>query len=298
MKDIFFDENFIRFFKLSKIETDFFLYPFLLFEYKGYKSISSLGYQGVIVKKDYSENEIQDFYKKLDLFRKEKSIVTEFIRYNPFLGNSIIFPEKIASSTFFIVDVEKNPKEYFDNLPSRTRNSIKKAKECITVKRDRDVGILKGSLNYKNEFFYDEKSLKDLLNTPFTVKLSAFLDGEEVASSLFFYSKETSYYIANFSNDEGKKNGANTLLIYEFYRYCYENKIKFLGLGGGFKDGDSLSFFKNQFSTRKTEIFHSKFIFDRKAYQKLSENIDGNYFPPYLKDVNLLKLSNTCSESD
>ncbi len=298
MRDIFFDEKFIRFFKLSKIETESFLYPFLLFEYKGYKSISSLGYQGVIVKKDYSKNELEDFYKKLELFRKENGIITEFIRYNPFLKNLLEFPGKKVSSTFFIVDVEKDPKDYFDKLPSRTRYSIKKAQEILRVEINRDVGILKGSLNYKNEFFYDEKSLKNLLNTPFTIKLSAFLDGKEVGASLFFYSKETSYYIANFSNDEGKKSGANTLLIYEFYRYCYDSKIKFLGLGGGFRIDDSLSFFKSQFSTRKKEIYHSKLILDRKVYDYLSKNINENYFPPYLKDVNLLKLSNTCGESD
>jgi lipid II:glycine glycyltransferase (peptidoglycan interpeptide bridge formation enzyme) len=166
------------------------------------------------------------------------------------------------------------------------------------VKSDKNLGILKGALNFKNEFFYDEESLKNLLNAPFSIKFSAFFNDEEVASSLFFYSEDTSYYIANFSTELGKKNNANIFLIYEFYRFCFERKIKYMGLGGGLNDNDSLSFFKSQFSTHTKKIIHSKLIHDQKTYDKLNENLKENYFPPYLSEQNLLKLSNSSSKSD
>lgn len=298
MKDIFFTDEFINFFKLSKIETDFFLYPFLTVNFNGYKSISSLGYQGILVKKNYQEDELKKFYKELTNFRKKNQIVCEFIRYNPFLNNIFQLDPKNESSIFFIIEINKNPSEYFEHLPSRTRYAIKKANEKIRVKENKNAGILKGTLKYKNEFFYDEESFKYLLGAPFTLKLSGFLKEEEVASSLFFFSEDTSYYIANFSTEEGKKNNANILLIYEFYRFCFERKIKYIGLGGGLKDNDSLSFFKSQFSTYNTKIIHSKLIHDLKIYKKLNENLKANYFPPYLSGYNLLKLSNRSSKSD
>lgn len=298
MRDIFFTDEFIKFFKLSTIETDFFLYPFLTVNFNGFKSISSLGYQGILIKKNYSEKELEEFYTELKKYIKKNQIVCEFIRYNPFLKNLLQIDRANFSSTFFIIETDQNPSLYFEKLPARTRYSIKKAKEKIIVKSDKNLGILKGSLNFKNEFFYDEESLKKLLDTPFSLKFSAFLNDEEVASSLFFYSDDTSYYIANFSTEEGKRNNANILLIYEFYRFCFERKIKYIGLGGGFKDNDSLSFFKSQFSTSTTKISHSKLIHDVKTYNKLNENLKENYFPPYLSEHNLLKLSDRSSKSD
>ncbi|MEO0289233.1 MAG: peptidoglycan bridge formation glycyltransferase FemA/FemB family protein [candidate division WOR-3 bacterium] len=298
MKDIFFTDEFIEFFQLSKIETDAFLYPFLMVDFSGHKSISSLGYQGILIKKNYSDNELKEFYAELKNFRKKNQIVCEFIRYNPFLNNILQLDQRNESSTFFVIETDKNPSSYFENLPSRTRYSIKKAKEKITVKSDKTLGILKGTLKYKNEFFYDEGSLKRLLDAPFSIKFSALFNDEEVASSLFFCSDDTSYYIANFSTEEGKKNNANIFLIYEFYKFCFERKIKYIGLGGGFNDNDSLSFFKSQFSTYTTKIIHSKLVHDQKIYNKLNENLKENYFPPYLSEKNLLKLSNSCSKSD
>ncbi|MEO0233575.1 MAG: hypothetical protein ABIN35_05240 [candidate division WOR-3 bacterium] len=301
MKDIFFTDEFIEFFKLSKIETDAFLYPFLIVNFNGYKSISSLGYQGILIKKNYSDNELKEFYTELKNFIKKNQIVCEFIRYNPFLNNILKLDQKNESSRFFVIETDKNPSLYLENLPSRTRYSIKKAKEKITVKtvkNDKDIGIIKGTLKYKNEFFYDEESLKKLLIAPFSIKFSAFFNDEEVASSLFFYSDDTSYYVANFSTEKGKKNNANIFLIYEFYRFCFERNIKYIGLGGGFKENDSLSFFKSQFSTYSTKIIHSKLVHDEKIYNKLNENLKENYFPPYLSEQNLLKLSNSSSKSD
>jgi len=61
-------------------------------------------------------------------------------------------------------------------------------------------------------------------------------------------------------------------------------------------DGDSLSFFKKQFSTRNLKIIHSKIIHNKNKYDLLTKDINYDFFPPYLKDENLLKLSDGCSE--
>ncbi len=295
MKDPFFCKNFLNFYKLHTIQTESFLYPFLLINYKGNFSISSLGYQGILIKKDYSDNDLKDFYNLREKFIKENNIVCEFIRYNPFLKVKF-FENRVEASEFYIIDVINTPGDYFKSLPQRAKSSIKKNLSLLTIKQKIDFDTAKNFLNYRNEFFYDEKSLKKLLNSSFSLTLSAFYKDRCLATSLFFYSDDFSYYIANYSTPEGKKFSANTLILLKFYEFAYEKRIKSIGLGGGLIDGDSLSFFKKQFSTRNLKIIHSKIIHNKNKYDLLTKDINYDFFPPYLKDENLLKLSDGCSE--
>ncbi|HAV92528.1 TPA: hypothetical protein DCW38_05030 [candidate division WOR-3 bacterium] len=295
MNDIFFSDNLLNYFKESKIETDDFIYPFLLLSYNGNLSISSLGYQGPLWKREPGMLEVEDFVAKRAELIKTNNIVCEFIRFNPFLDNHVPLKGLYnieESSRFYVIDVNAEPESYFSSLPNRTRAILSKSlKDTVSISKD--FGLIEDALEFKNEFFYDNNSLTSLIKSQFTVQMTYSLNNLEIASSLFIVSKDSAYYIANVSSDMGKHLGANVVLLCEFYKYAFNNKIKYIGLGGGVEENDSLSLFKKQFSTRVMKTNHLKLIHNEEIFYKLNENKKEGYFPPYLKDVNILRITRT-----
>ncbi|MGE3063864.1 MAG: hypothetical protein AB7T10_09585 [bacterium] len=292
MTDIFFEKQFIDFYGQHTIETDNFLYPFLIIDYDGILSISSLGYQGPLWKKPPGMVEIEEFVSLRADFVKKSKIVCEFARFNPIISNHINLDGLYSfstSSSFFVIDVNKPPENYLNDLPVRARSVIRKDCSC-DMRISKEMGIIQNSLIHSNDFYYDNKTLDDAVKSSFAVQIVCGLNGEEVAASLFFASDDTAYYIANASNSTGKRIGANVRIMYEFYKYAYENKIKQIGLGGGLADGDNLSIFKKQFSTRTLLTRHLKLIHNEELYFKASDNKKEGYFPPYLLNKSLLKL--------
>ena len=292
MKDVFFAKPFLDFYSLHVIEENSFFYPFLLIEHNGFKSMSSLGYQGPFWKRVPGLLEIEEFVASRAEFIREHDIVCEFIRFNPFLENQSLLMQIYnieRSSVFYMIDVNEDPEKYFKSLPNRTRTIISKSSEdCVFVSKK--VGILERSLEFGNEFFRDVDSIKHIVESEFAIQLVYMLNNVEEASSLFFVSEDNAYYIANVSSETGKNRGANVALLLEFYKYALKKNIKRIGLGGGVTDGDSLSIFKKQFSTREARTLHMKLIHNEGLYFKANENKKEGFFPPYLNGLNLLNF--------
>lgn len=295
MNDIFFSNTLLSYYKECKIETDNFIYPFLLLSYNGNLSMSSLGYQGPLWKRESGMLEVEEFVAKRAEFIKTNNIVCEFIRFNPFIDNHI--PLKglynvVESLSFYIIDVKAEPDDYLSSLPNRTRAILSKPiKDAVSISKE--IGLIEEALEFKNEFFCDNNSLTSLIESQFAVQMTYSVNNLEIASSLFIVSKDSAYYIANVSSDMGKHLGANVVLLFEFYKYAFNNGIKYIGLGGGVEENDSLSLFKKQFSTRVLKTNHLKLIHNEELFYKLNENKKEGYFPPYLEDVNILKITQT-----
>jgi hypothetical protein len=257
--------------------------------------MSSLGYQGPLWKRESGMLEVEDFVAKRAEFIKTNNIVCEFIRFNPFIDNHI--PLKglynvVESSSFYIIDVKAEPEDYLSSLPNRTRAILSKPiKDAVSISKE--IGLIEEALEFKNEFFCDNNSLTSLIESQFAVQMTYSVNNLEIASSLFIVSKDSAYYIANVSSDMGKHLGANVVLLFEFYKYAFNNGIKYIGLGGGVEENDSLSLFKKQFSTRVLKTNHLKLIHNEELFYKLNENKKEGYFPPYLEDVNILKITQT-----
>jgi lipid II:glycine glycyltransferase (peptidoglycan interpeptide bridge formation enzyme) len=167
----------------------------------------------------------------------------------------------------------------------------KPIKDAVSISKE--IGLIEEALEFKNEFFCDNNSLTSLIESQFAVQMTYSVNNLEIASSLFIVSKDSAYYIANVSSDMGKHLGANVVLLFEFYKYAFNNGIKYIGLGGGVEENDSLSLFKKQFSTRVLKTNHLKLIHNEELFYKLNENKKEGYFPPYLEDVNILKITQT-----
>lgn len=292
MNDVFFSDRFIDYYKEHCIETDSFKYPFLLINYNGLLSMSSLGYQGPFWKREPGMAEVEDFVKRRMEFINENSIVCEFIRFNPFLANHRVLDGLYRiedSSLFYAIEVNEPPEIYLSKLPSRTRASLQKGGSTSEVVSGKSK-LIEESLLYSNEFFFDRDSLKSLLCEDFVFHLSLYASAEESASSIFFADELAAYYIANASNEAGKRAGANIRLIFSLYEEAYRRNLKFIGLGGGVSDNDSLSLFKKQFATLTLRTKHLKLIHDEEAFFKANENKKEGFFPPYLESVNLLNF--------
>jgi len=292
MRDPFFLDKFIKFYRQNKIETDSFIYPFMLIVYNGLKSISSLGYQGPLWKREPGMLEVEEFFSSRMDFIHKNNIVCEFIRFNPFLENHIPLKGLFniqESSSFYVIDVKSSPEEYLSSLPNRTRAILSKhLKDTAIISKS--VGLLESALKYKNEFFYDINSLTSLVKSDFAVQMTYLVNDFEVASSLFFVSDYSAYYIANSSSEKGKQYGANAIIIYNFYKYAFNKGFKHIGLGGGINENDSLSLFKKQFANSILKTNHLKLIHNEEIYYKANKNKRERFFPPYLENTNLLKL--------
>lgn len=292
--DIFFSASFTSVYKESLLETDDVYYPFLLIDKDGIRSMSSIGYQGPFFKNSFSKAKAESFIRAKNEYCLNSGITAEFIRYNPFLQNDMHFHDVMPvtdAATFYAVELNRSFEDYLKSRPSRTRSSYERSSKLeIDISFKFKSKLLERAISMGNEFISDVQSAEKLLDSGLAVIVSSYYSGEEAASSLFFLNDESSYYILNYSSDDGKSHGANVGIIMEFYKYALKRGIKYIGLGGGVDDGDSLSLFKKQFATSLSTTRHSKIIHDYSVFEKRN---DGSikYFPSWLKGYFPFKIS-------
>ncbi len=281
-------KNFSKFYNQKLIENNIFYYPFSLIKYKNYISMHSIGYQGIFPKKEFTKADINNFLQLIRKYCKDNNILVEFIRFNPFFDNHNIVKNFLPieyANDFLSIKID-DYENYIKTRPVRYRNALKKTKN-LELKINIKNSIIINALKYRNDFINSDKTIYDLINNKLAVLFSAYINNNEIASSLFLIIDNIAYYIANYSTNDAKEYNSNVYLINEFYKYAVENNIDFIGLGGGINKKDSLWKFKEQFATHTMKIYHSK-ITHNDIYNDIKMQYKSDYFPAYLNDVNIL----------
>lgn len=253
-----------------------------------YDLITPYGYSGF-----YYENK-ETFIEFIPIFRekaKERNYITEVLRQNPYLNINIIDYDIITSKTIYGIEIN-NFENYFENiLNGKKRNMYKKA--------------------IKHNFSFELVNMEENILQNNFIKLYN-KNMEKVNASKYYYFNKNYFnsqekidnaYLVNVKDNS--KNIIGSVIIYQYknlihyHLSCNNNSsncitdyllisvLKNIGigktfiLGGGLKDGDSLSKFKKKLSNKEFKYTIYKNILNKKVYDKLSKNEVNDFFPCY-----------------
>lgn len=267
--------------------------------------VTPYGFSGpVILECDKGEEKrlVMDYDREFQMYCNEHKIVSEYIRFSPWIKNYEDFKEiydlKYNNYTLF-TDLTADD-IFMDQFSSKIRNLIRKAiKNGVTIEFDNSGASVGRFIELydrtaeKNDFsdYYRfrrkflKKTFLKLMDLQFLV--NAQYEGRTISSAIFLnYNNIIHYHLA--ANDPGyySMNG-NSLILHEVAKWGKSEGKETLHLGGAFSE--SLFAFKKQFTKSKPfDYFVGKKIRDQKKYNDLiiqnqnqEKQLNLDYFPLY-----------------
>lgn len=221
-----------------------------------------------------NENAIKSFMVELTEYCKANNIISQFIRFSPFLGN-YIYSEKISDivrqkSTVCMQLCSQE--QIFADMDSKNRNMIRKAqKNGLTVKKmtEEDAPIIKPAFikmyrktmdrNHADSFYYfNDKYFYDFFDDMHGKYELFFVEYEDkiVSAAIIMKDKKYLHYHLSAANREYMNLAPNNLLLYNAALWGVEEGCEMFHLGGGVSDNDSLFSFKKSFSKNGVRDFY------------------------------------------
>tara|TARA_B110000971_G_scaffold218047_1_gene256087 strand:- start:3135 stop:4082 length:948 start_codon:yes stop_codon:yes gene_type:complete len=251
-----------------------------------YDLITPYGYSGYYYEKE------ETFKEFLPIFRQKargRNYITEVLRQNPYLGINIYEYDMITSKTVYGITVN-NFENYFKNiLNGKKRNMYKKAvknnfsfelinmgenilqNDFIKLYNKNMEKVNASKYYYFNETYF--KSLENITNSYLAIVKDS--SNNIIGSSIIYKYKNFIHYHLSCNN-----NSSNCITDYLLISVLKNIGIdKTFILGGGLKDGDSLSKFKKKLSNKDYKYTIYKNILNKEIYDKLNKNTD--FFPSY-----------------
>lgn len=267
--------------------------------------VTPYGFSGpVIIECPSGERQalVRDFDEAFQQYCQREKIVSEYVRFNPWLKNHEDFAGfyelKYNKYTLF-TDLTGND-FFMEEFGSKTRNQIRKAqKSNVTIDFDFS-GATIDTFNRlyeltaaKNDFHDYYRFTSDFLEKTFQALsgrqfiINAFHGGECISSAIFLVHHPYIHYHLCANDPRFYSLCANSLILYEAGKWGRINGIRQMHLGGAFTD--ELFAFKKQFSKNGIcDYFVGKKIRDKSQYGILLElkNRKGgirnsDYFPLY-----------------
>lgn len=251
---------------------------------RGFKHISTL--PGFI-----SYNSSSKTNKILKSITSDESILTGFIQSRKI---NTISSDKYFKKKQYIAVLETHSEKniFFSKCSRSTRLRLKNAykkKYHVTNKISTDFythyEIMSKIKGFKSVYLYSSKDLKqlnfDINLIPITIynEEGIFVGGSIIGR----YDKENFDYILSCYNKNIKNSGR--IVIFESQKYVNQIGGKYLNLGGGTTENDSLFKFKLSFGAAIRTIYYIKIVncFSKfKAYYKISfdDALNLEHYPP------------------
>lgn len=269
--------------------------------------ITPYGYGGFLFEGICNKENMEQFQAAFFLLMQNNKIVSEFVRYAPYLKNADTIKtitNVIDLGYSVLIDLETEAL-IWENLDSKCRNMIRKAQKMgVIIKHSKDKQLFSEFSSIYNEtmnrdnatsYYYFRKEFYDLLSEGLYDNYEVFYaekDGKIIAMSIILYANDKMHYHLSGSNPEYRNLAPTNLLLYEAARWGCENGFKLFHLGGGLgSKKDNLYKFKTSFNKKSEEVFSiSKQIFNQEIYNKLVElraasdgnfDKDSSFFPLY-----------------
>lgn len=270
-----------------------------------YDTVTVYGFNGPVVLKDESGNRnalIEDFNRAFQEYCMENKIVSEYIRFSPWIKNHEDFKEiyTLSYNNYTLYTDLSNDDFFNTQFCSKIRNLIRKsAANGVTVEYD----FTGSSIDRFSELYniMAEKNgissyyifAEDFLKNSFTALgdkqfiINAKFEGKTISSAMFLqHGKLMHYHLA--ANDPAYYSlNANSLILNEACKWGVKNNKSALHLGGAFSE--QLFSFKKQFTKNAgLDFYVGKKIRQEEVYGRLvserlqkGEIVSGNYFPLY-----------------
>lgn len=275
-----------------------------------YDITTPLGYGGPMYEHQ-DENLIRSFRIEFEKYCKKENIISEFVRFNPLLGNHQYLGDYMVieydKDTVYI-DLAKDEGELISQYHKNHKRNIKKAKEN---KLQFKVLIKEEAIQHSQEFFQLYKQTMDKVGaTPYyyfsldylksllsglsenSMIGAVFFEGKMISAALCMYDNGVLYYHLGCSDKEYLALGINIFQFHNIALWGKHNGCQVFHLGGGYKSGDSLFEFKRRFCPEGLLPFHLgkkihnlemyKLLTDQwKKYNSDSQNLINTFFPAY-----------------
>ena len=253
-----------------------------------YDLITPYGYSGYYYEKLETYNEFIPIFRKK---AKERDYVTEVLRQNPYLNIDIAEYDIITTKTLYGINlVNLNEAGYLRTTNKSNRRMINKA-----IKNNLEFKILEYNNKNLKDFKYVYNLTMDNLNSTKYYYFNreyynrlcncfiacVYLKNILCASSVIFKYNDLLHYHIGGSLSKYREYGCNNFLHYNVMIYGIKNNFKLYVLGGGIKEGDSLSKFKEKLSNKEFQYTIYKNILNQEIYNKLCKNKNTDFFPPY-----------------
>lgn len=271
-----------------------------------YDLVTTYGYGGFLIEGEKSKENLDRLFKSYNIYCLEKEIISEFVRFHPLLLNNIGLESYYNIFTMGrTVSIELKSEDYiWDNLTSKNRNVIRKAKKNgVEIYWGRSNELMRAFEEMYNktmdkdnadEYYYFNKNFyQSLLND---LKYNSLLfyavfKGKIIAMSMIMFSNKRIHYHLSASEQEFLRYAPTNLLLYEVACWGANNGYEVFHLGGGLGGKeDSLYRFKKAFNRNEHNEFSiGKKIFNQEIYDELigirkdDDKFDANtsFFPAY-----------------
>ena len=258
------------------------------------------GYGGFIVE----GSDIEQINNEYSEYCIKNNIICEVVRYHPVLCNSYntnkIYDVKNIGTTVTIDTSNYN--EIWNNITSKNRNMIRKAKKNnIKIYWGRDDYLIDEFMqiynstmdkdNAKLYYYFERDFYKSILND---LKYNAQffyakLDNEIISMSIILFANNKVHYHLSGSKRDFQHLAPTNLLLYEVACWSCMNGYKSLHLGGGLgaKEDSLYKFKKSFYKGDDTRFDIGKKIYNVDLYNELvdiaskNKSLDENYFPLY-----------------
>ncbi|CAH1059190.1 GNAT family N-acetyltransferase [Paenibacillus pseudetheri] len=329
-KDIYFSADFCRLFEdddhqqaelfVFKQGEKLIIYPYLLrsishlpaviqlgLEGEWYDISTPYGYGGPISNVPIGAERTElyrQFSETFTAYCKEKKIMTEFVRFHPFIGNAAEYQKGLTTelnrNTAYMDLTVGSEAVLIQNYGSNHRRNIRKLKSAPFTIRKSDLKdriepfteLYYGTLNdlQADPFYYfPQKFIEDTSLLPDgRVALFEAMDGEKaVAASIVLLDRPWMHYHLCGWDRSYLQWSPTKFLIHAAAVWGIENGYEKFHLGGGYKGNDELFQFKLRFATqlKPLDYYLGKRIFFPEVYERMIALCDtgvvGNYFPLY-----------------
>lgn len=296
-KDIYFTENYAKLYEnnhtkafcfIAHSDTHFLFLPILVSEIDGYSNLKDFetpyGYGGPI-----ANTSDQSFLREAETqfigTLKKHGIIAGLIRFHPLIGNHLIINDQISSiydrKTVYL-DLEMDSEGIWrDQIHSKHRNSIRKARELCTFKVDYTGEYIDEFIEMYIEtmkavdadafYLFDKNYFKKLFTS---LKDGCFLGlvflgSKPIAGAIFLYSGIFGHYHLSGSLNEYRSYSPNNFLIYSAMGVLKKLGVRKFHLGGGADRNpeNTLLKFKKRFSKTQSEYHIGKVIVDQEKYE-------------------------------
>lgn len=278
------------------------LYPFIM------NNINSLGYdlndtyydiQGAygyngILSSTKDQSFLNKFYSEFSGFCINNNIIAEFTRFHPLINNERLsrgYLDIIYNRLTVYVDLSADYDVIYKNFARSVKGNIRKAKE-----NNLTIGIYKKDFPYKKEFvrmysetmkrvnaiqyiYFNEKYFDDTFNLLPVIQFVVFKDAVTVASAICLNYNTYIHIHFEASKHDYLYLRPNDFLINEIIKYGSQNKYAKILLGGGrtTQADDALLKFKKKFSTKLSEFYIGKKIYNEEVYAGLCKQWQKKY---------------------
>jgi serine/alanine adding enzyme len=269
--------------------------------------VSPYGYAGplaVIPDLGVRQEIWRTFFHEFDRFCINNNVVSEFCRLHPLFNNHIEVEhysnhEISLCKQVVLVNLNDSDVELLGHMGSSRRRQVKKALSNpeLSISFVRDAQSIDTFFNLYHttmvrtkaspKFFLPKTFISDALNLmgSHICLATVYYKDTPVAASMYLLNGLNVYYWLVGSIKEYLKYYPMVYLIYNSILKFKSEGYRWLVLGGGLSENDSLYRFKYLFSNRVTPFFVSKKMYMDKIYEQLMltriQDYKPGFFPAY-----------------